>query len=306
MASPVSAAARVPVLVVSGFLGSGKTTLVRHLLDDARARGERVAVVSNEFGELGIDRAILGSGGQAYVELEGGCVCCQLTDALVETLEMLRREVDPQRVLIETSGVALPYDTQLNLYREPVASWVGDDLSVVVVNAEQLAARRELEGTFADQVASADFLILNKLDLVAPAQIGALEAALRDYEPEAPILRSVRCRLDARLLFVPPVDAGLEAQRERAAQRASHGHEQFEVDELRVPADVELEALARQVAELDALRAKGFVRTRAGVRLVQRVGPRLELLEVEGEVAPELLGRVVVIRRAGGAVQLHA
>ena len=90
--------ARVPVLVVSGFLGSGKTTLVRALLADAQARGERVAVVSNELGELGIDAALLGAGEERWVELAGGCVCCQLSDELVETLEILRTRVDPDQI----------------------------------------------------------------------------------------------------------------------------------------------------------------------------------------------------------------
>jgi G3E family GTPase len=66
--------------VVSGFLGSGKTTLVRHLLEDAQRTGDRIAVISNEFGALGIDQALLGASDGAYVELEGGCVCCQLSD----------------------------------------------------------------------------------------------------------------------------------------------------------------------------------------------------------------------------------
>ena len=80
----------VPVLVVSGFLGSGKTTLVRRLLANAQATGVRVAVVSNEFGELGIDAALLGTLDEDYVELRGGCVCCKLSDQLVDTLQMLR------------------------------------------------------------------------------------------------------------------------------------------------------------------------------------------------------------------------
>ena len=73
-------------LVVSGFLGAGKTTLVRRLLADAQRRGVRAAVVSNEFGELGIDRALLARPGESYVEIEGGCVCCRLSDELVATL----------------------------------------------------------------------------------------------------------------------------------------------------------------------------------------------------------------------------
>ena len=96
---------KIPALVLSGFLGSGKTTVVQRLLSDAAERGIRVALISNELGELGIDRALLGKGGQSYVELEGGCVCCELSDDLLETLVELQREVDPDRFEIETSGV---------------------------------------------------------------------------------------------------------------------------------------------------------------------------------------------------------
>src|SRR5919108_5791613 len=98
---------RIPVLVISGFLGSGKTTLVSYLLKEAQAKGMRIAIVSNEFGALGIDQALLAQGGAAYVELEGGCVCCQLSDELVNTLQMLWERVGPDGIIVETSGVAL-------------------------------------------------------------------------------------------------------------------------------------------------------------------------------------------------------
>ncbi|HNH48064.1 MAG TPA: molybdopterin-guanine dinucleotide biosynthesis protein MobB, partial [Myxococcota bacterium] len=90
---------KVGVLIVSGFLGSGKTTLVRRILEDAQARGLRVGIVSNEFGELGIDQALLGGGEQRFVELAGGCVCCQLSDELVETLQAMREKVNPERIV---------------------------------------------------------------------------------------------------------------------------------------------------------------------------------------------------------------
>jgi cobalamin biosynthesis protein CobW len=298
-------AERIPVLVVSGFLGSGKTSLVRHLLDDARASGERVAVVSNELGALGIDQAILGGGGEAFVELEGGCVCCQLSDALVDTLEMLRQRVAPARVIIETSGVALPYDTQLNLYREPVSRWVGDDVTAVVVNAEQLEAGRDLSGTFEDQVTSADLLVLNKLDLVPAVRLGALEARLRALEPDAPIVRALHGRVDPRLLFLP-----VERDRARAARsaHAGHTHEEFEAEELRVEPGIEPGELLDRLRALGALRAKGFVQSARGLELVQGVGARVELGPAPGPVDPALIGRVVVIRRSAGArrSELHA
>ncbi|WP_275978501.1 GTP-binding protein, partial [Methylobacterium crusticola] len=85
--------------------------------------GERVALISNEFGALGIDQALLGGSEDAYVELEGGCVCCQLSDELRDTLQMLRERVNPHRIIVETSGVALPSDTQLQFWREAVCHW---------------------------------------------------------------------------------------------------------------------------------------------------------------------------------------
>jgi cobalamin biosynthesis protein CobW len=284
---------RIPVVIISGFLGSGKTTLVRHLLEDAQRSGTRVAVVSNEFGELGIDRALLGEGGQAFVELDGGCVCCQLSDELVETLEQLRRDYAPDRIVIETSGVALPYDTQLNLYREPVASWVGDDVALVVVNAEQLASGRDLEGTFEDQVTSADLIVLNQLDRVEEFLHDELEERLHVLEPEAPVLRCVRGRVDPRVLFAP------DPVRVRAQSPQPHSHERFESCELELDGVLEPSDVLERLRGPDVLRVKGFVRTPEGVRAVQGVGARIELEAAPDALDPALVDRVVVIRRAG-------
>ena len=178
MSKPVPAS-RVPALVVSGFLGTGKTTLVRALLDDAQRAGVRAAVISNEFGELGIDQALLEPLGEGFVELEGGCICCRLSDELVVTLQQLWERMRPDRIIIETSGVALPYDVQINFWREPVSDWAGEDIAVVVVNAEQLAHGRDLDATFEQQVTSADFLVLNQVDRVDPSELPRLEALLR-------------------------------------------------------------------------------------------------------------------------------
>jgi cobalamin biosynthesis protein CobW len=287
---------RTPVLVVSGFLGSGKTTLVRALLDDAQRRGVRVAVVSNEFGELGIDQALLGKLGDGYVELEGGCICCRLSDELVETLQEIHESVAPDRIIVETSGVALPFDVQINFWREPVSDWAGEDIAVVVVNAEQLAQGRDLDATFEQQVTSADFLVLNQIDRVDPGELPRLEALLRELEPEAPMVRSVHGDVDPLLLFPP--ESLRDGSRSRSADVPEHHHEQFVSEELAVEAGVELERLAERLRDVDALRIKGFVETAAGVRVVQGVGPRIEINEPTEPPAAELLGRLVVIRRA--------
>ncbi len=295
-------ARRVPVLVLSGFLGSGKTTIVQRLLADARRRGLRIALVSNELGALGIDRALLGAGGQAYVELEGGCVCCELSDDLVDTLDALEREVRPDRFVIETSGVALPYDTQLNFWRDPVRRFIGDDIAVVVVNAEQLYEGRDLEGTFEDQVQSADLLVLNKLDLVPEAHWPALESRLRELEPEAPCVRAVQGDVDPDLLFPPELSS--EGPRDRSGPAPSappHHHEAFTTEEWRPEPGIPIERLRAELearcAEQDLLRAKGFVRTANGIALVQVVGRRIEIGPPPEPPPEAIVGRIVTIRR---------
>jgi cobalamin biosynthesis protein CobW len=288
---------RIPVLVISGFLGSGKTTLVSYLLQEAQAKGVRIAVVSNEFGALGIDQALLAQDGAAYVELEGGCVCCQLSDELVNTLQMLRERAGPDGIIVETSGVALPFDTQLQVWREPVCRWVDDDMAVVVVNAEQLSEGRDLEGTFEDQVSSADLLLLNKIDLVPGESIGRLEAILRGMAPDTPIVRSIHGRIEPSVLF-PPDLRSLRAQRRAAGgQPTPHLHQSFRAYELAVEHGIAPQALTERLQQLGMLRGKGFVRTSEGLRLVQGVGRRIELSEPSLPPPAGLVGRVVIIVR---------
>ena len=305
---------RIPILVVSGFLGSGKTTLVRALLGHAQARGLRVAVVSNEFGALGIDEALLKGGGERFVELAGGCVCCELSDELTDTLEALRAEVDPDWIVIETSGLALPYETQLNFYRPPTSAWVGDEAVVVVVDAERLRDRDDLDGTFEDQVGSADLLVLHKVDLVDASGLPALEAHLRTMNPDAPVLRAAHGNVDPDVLF-PDTGAWLEAARRATPARTTdppcdhapgapcphpHAHhDAWIAEELAVPAGLAPEHAQAWIHARRGVRTKGFVATTEGVRIVQGVGRRTELLPLDGRSVPEgLVGRVVRIRRA--------
>jgi cobalamin biosynthesis protein CobW len=290
---------RIPALIVSGFLGSGKTTLVQHLLRRAQAAGMRAAVVSNEFGELGIDRALLSEGGEALVELQGGCVCCQLSNELLNTLQMLWERFQPDQVIVETAGVALPGDVQLNFWREPVSEWISDEVVVVVVNAEQVLQGRDLDGTFMHQVNSADLLLLNKIDLIPAGAIGKVEAHVRQLEPDAAILCTVHSAIDPAVLF-PPGPCELRGKRSASPSLVvPHSHADFVAEEIVVEDGVEEAVLAERFRALEALRVKGFIRGASGLRIVQGVGARVEFGPVPVAPLAELIGRVVVIRRRG-------
>ncbi|MEX2493027.1 MAG: GTP-binding protein [Nitrospirales bacterium] len=295
---PPSSLLGVPALVVSGFLGAGKTTFVKHLIADAQQQGLKLAVISNEFGELGIDRALLQeAGGQGYVELDGGCVCCQLSNELLETLQNLWETIRPDRVVVETSGVALPFETLINFWREPITEWVGESLAVVVANAEQVAEGRDLEGTFEQQVSSADIVVLNKVDLVAEESLERVEKLLQDMAPDAPFIRSIQGKIDTSVVFPPTPVSSNSSKRKGKPEILPHTHEAFEAEELSFPPNIMSEELLRRLQSLHVLRIKGIVHTSEGPKLVQGVGPRIDLSTPPVNFPQEMMGRLVAIRR---------
>ena len=296
---PTTPVLGVPALVVSGFLGAGKTTLVKHLIADAQQQGLKLAVVSNEFGELGIDRALLQeAGGPGYVELEGGCVCCQLTNELLETLQNLWETIRPDRIVVETSGVALPFETLMTFWRDPITEWVGESLAVVVANAEQVAEGRDLEGTFEQQVSSADIVVLNKVDLVPEDSFGKLENILQDMAPDAPMIRSIQGQIDTnQWSFLPHL-----LKRLHPNERVSPSSCLTRMKPLRRMNFPSLTTShpnnsSYNFNRLQALRIKGIVNTSEGLKLVQGVGPRIDLSAPPPSLPQEMIGRLVAIRR---------
>jgi cobalamin biosynthesis protein CobW len=278
---------RIPALVVGGFLGSGKTTLVRRLLQAAQAEGARVAFVSNELGELGIDQALLGGGQESFVELAGGCVCCALNDELYDNLRRLRDEVDPDRIVIECSGVAVPHDVQITFYQQGVVEWISEEAVAVVVDAltlDDLLSDREVEDPL-------------KVDLVHPSRLVDLEAAVVARNPGVPVLPSVHGDVDPRLLLQA------EPRLARGTEHPDHDHTalhgRFHTREVQVPDGLTAAEVHTRLSELGALRVKGFVQTDLGVAVVQGVGRRLEVADWQEPVAAALIGRVVVITRDG-------
>lgn len=290
----------IPALIVAGWLGAGKTTLVDHLLREARREGVRLAIVSNEFGDTGIDKALLDSGQEGFVELDGGCVCCKLSDALPQTLEALLAAARPDRLVLECSGLALPGELVVQFWRPPLDRLFTEEVIAVVVDAERAAAAEEPDDAFVEQLEAADVVVLNKADLVDGTALARARTKVAALTNGQPVLVAERCAVDPALLFPPDPEGARRDRRSAEVAPHAHDHERFGTRELRFPGIVDPAAVLREVAALGALRAKGFVRTAAGIRVVQGVGPRIELGEPKNPVPEHLVGRVVVIHRETG------
>lgn len=291
----------VPALIVAGFLGSGKTTLVDRLLRAAQAEGVRLAIVSNEFGDTGIDRALLDAGEEGFVELDGGCVCCKLSDALGQTLEALLTRVRPDRLVLECSGLALPGEIVIQFWRPPLDALIADTLVAVVVDAELAAADAEPDDLWAEQLEAADLVVLNKRDLVDDQALLRARARVDALTGGQPLVTAERCAVDLALLFPagPGARAAPTVPADHDHQAHAHEHERFGTMELVFHGVIDPDVVVRDLMALDALRAKGFVRTPDGLRVVQGVGRRIELTAPTRPVPDALIGRVVVIHREG-------
>lgn len=286
----------IPALIVSGYLGSGKTTLVGHLLEHAQANGLKLAIVSNEFGDTGIDRALLDAGEEGFVELDGGCVCCRLSDVLSETLETILTQVKPDRLVLETSGVALPGEVVLQFWRPPLRELVSDEVVVIVVDAEHDVD--DPDETFLEQVEAADLLLLNKLDLVDDARETHVRERLDALTGGQPVIGTVHSSVDPDLLYPPDPQGLRQKRRDPEAVHPPHTHASFNTTELYFDPGVQAATVLEKVREQQAIRVKGFVQTDEGPRVVQGVGARIALTKPPNPVPDELFGRVVVIHRS--------
>ena len=300
--APTPAPEPIPALIIAGWLGSGKTTLVDHLLREAQAEGVRLAIISNEFGDTGIDQALLDAGEEGFVELDGGCVCCRLSDALPETVEQIVLATRPDRLVLECSGVALPGEVVVQFWRPPVRPLISDEVVVVVVDAERAAAvPPPSDDTFVEQLDAADLVLLNKRDLVGDAELARARAVVEEMTGGRPVITSERSRVEPGLLFPPDPEGSRLSRRDPNATGHEHGHqhEVFNTRELMFEGVVTEDAVREAVAAEGAIRTKGFVRTEAGLRVVQGVGPRLEITAPTRPVPDALVGKVVVIHRDG-------
>jgi G3E family GTPase len=265
----------VPILLVCGFLGAGKTSVVNHLL--AHAGGRRIAAVVNDFGAINIDAELIAGASDGVVSLSNGCICCSLEGDLLRVLAgLLRREERPEFIVIETSGVADPADIVRNLM-DPVI-WREAPLETVlcVVDASVPAAALE-DPLLRSQVRAADVVALSKVDLAETS--GLVRGAVKALRPGAVVVEALHGAVPAEVLFSPDVDR-VPVVREVGRRRPAA--ERFET----------LSWVSDQAVSLPAFQA-------AIGRLASRLVRAKGVFEVAGQP-----GRVVVFQFAGGRATL--
>ncbi len=303
---------KIPATVITGFLGAGKTTLIRHIM--ANAGGKRIALIINEFGDIGVDRDVVegcgfeGCDDDNVVELANGCICCTVADDFLPTMQaLLARDEPPEHIVIETSGLALPKPLVKAFTWPEIRSKVTVDGVVAVVDGPAVAAGRfaddpdkvqaareaddmldhhsPLEEVFEDQLLCADLVLLNKTDMLADDALGGVRAVVgREIRPGVRIVETVGGALDLSILLAMDAAAedDLAARPSHHDAEDDHDHDDFEsfsilLDEIADPDALEAR-IEDAIVQHDILRVKGFVNVvgKPMRHVIQAVGPRID------------------------------
>ncbi|MDG1431822.1 MAG: cobalamin biosynthesis protein CobW [Paracoccaceae bacterium] len=323
---------KLPVTVITGFLGSGKTTLVRHLMQNPQ--GKRLAVIVNEFGDVGVDGEILKScaipdcPAENIMELANGCICCTVADDFIPTIEALMAlDPRPEHILIETSGLALPKPLLKAFDWPDIRSKITVDGVIALADAEAVAAGRfapnveavdaqrladdsldhetPLSEVFEDQISCADIILLTKPDLAGADGVAKAKAIIAAEAPRPlPVVEVAEGEVDPRVILglEAAAEDDMDARPSHHDGHHDHEHDDFEsiivdLDELTDAADLtaKIEKLAN---ENNILRVKGYaaVEGKPMRLLVQAVGARVRA-QFDRPWKPEEArqGRLVVI-----------
>jgi G3E family GTPase len=193
---------KTDVLLLSGFLGAGKTTLLKRILAWETDLSDTVVLV-NEFGDVGIDGALLKSAGSDVFELTSGCICCTLSNDLRQSLIRIRQDFTPRRIFIESSGVADPTAVLPVLSSSPLSETMRLDKIITVLDADFWEARENFGRLFYNQLETANLILLNKVDLVHDADIPQYLKEIHDTFPGCQVVPTVRCGIDPASLWTP-------------------------------------------------------------------------------------------------------
>lgn len=323
---------KVPVTVITGFLGSGKTTLVRHLMQNPQ--GKRLAIIVNEFGDVGVDGEILKScaipdcPAENIMELANGCICCTVADDFVPTIEALMAlDPQPEHILIETSGLALPKPLLKAFDWPDIRSRITVDGVIALADAEAVAtgrfapdvaavdAQREadesldhetpLSEVFEDQISCADIVLLTKPDLAGPEGIAKAKAIIAAEAPRPlPVVEVAEGVVDPRVILglEAAAEDDMDARPSHHDDHDDHEHDDFESVIIELPEVTDPAGLVARIEAMaksqNILRVKGYaaVAGKPMRLLVQAVGARVRH-QFDRPWGPEEArqGRLVVI-----------
>ena len=304
---------KIPATVITGFLGAGKTTLVRHLLQNAG--GRRIALIVNEFGDVGIDGEILKACGSDacneddIIELSNGCICCTVADEFIPTIEkLLASPRRPDHIIIETSGLALPQPLVRAFNWPEIKSRVTVDSVITLVDGKALAEGRfaddeaaiaaqraadpnvdhenPIQELFNDQLNSADMVLLNKSDLLSAAELNSISNSLKpQLRKGTSLVQTTHGILDVAILLGQKSGAEDDMQNRLSTHEmegeTQHDHDDFVTFIVDLPNALDQKALLARITKTiethDILRLKGFanIPARNARLLIQAVGPRL-------------------------------
>jgi G3E family GTPase len=195
-ATPAATPERIPVTVLTGYLGAGKTTLLNRILSEPH--GKRYAVIVNEFGEIGIDNELVIGADEEVFEMNNGCICCTVRGDLIRIIEgLMKRKGRFDAIIVETTGLADPAPVAQTFFvDEDLQKAARLDAVVTVADAKWLAARLRDAPEAKNQIAFADVIVLNKTDLVTPAEVREVEARIRAINPYARLHHAQKCNVD--------------------------------------------------------------------------------------------------------------
>jgi cobalamin biosynthesis protein CobW len=303
--------AKIPVTVVTGFLGAGKTTLISHLLRNPG--GRRLAVVVNEFGDVGVDGEILKGcalpdcPAESIVELANGCICCTVADDFIPTIEALMAlDPPPDHILIETSGLALPKPLLKAFDWPDIRSKITVDGVIALADAEAVAAGRfapnvaavdrqrladdsidhetPLSEVFEDQISCADIVLLTKPDLAGPEGVARAKAVIAAAAPRPlPVIEVAEGAVDPRVILGlgAAAEDDLDTRPSHHDGADDHEHDDFDSVVIDIPECADPSEIVSRIAILaerqNILRVKGYaaVAGKPMRLLVQAVGTRV-------------------------------